>query len=183
MANPVLRTVTPPSDAALVERAVAGDEQAFAAIYRRHAGSVAAVVYRLLGRDGDLDDIVQETFVEGLKGLAELRDPDKLRSFLITIAVRRIHARLSFRYRMKSLAAQLFGVAPSVSDPDAELGVHALYQALALLPAKQRIAWVLHRMEGYTFPEVADHTGASLATIKRWVQAVDQALEANDATP
>lgn len=183
MANPVLRSVAPPSDEALVERAAAGDEQAFTAIYRRHASHVAGVVYRLLGRDGDLDDIVQETFVDALKGIGELRDANKLRAFLVTIAVRRIHSRLSFRYRMKSLAAQLFGVTPSVSDPDAQMGVHALYQALAMLPPKQRIAWVLHRIEGYTLPEVAEQTGASLATIKRWVLAIDRALEANDAAP
>ncbi len=183
MANPVLRTMTPASDEALVERAIAGDEQAFTAIYRRHSAPIAAVVYRMLGRDGDLDDIVQETFVEGLKGLADLRDASKLRSFLITIAVRRIHARLSLRYRMKSLAAQLFGVTPTVSDPEARVGVHALYQALASLPPKHRIAWVLHRIEGYTLPEVAEQTTASLATVKRWVAAIDTALEADDAAP
>jgi len=183
MANSLLRSANQPSDdVALVERALAGEEQAFTLLYRRHAAHVAGVVYRMLGSDSDLDDIVQEAFVEGMRQLGELRDPSKLRPFLVTIAVRRIHARLSFRYRMKALAAQLFGVAPLVSDPEARAEVHALYQGLARVPAKQRIVWVLHRIEGYTLPEVAEHSGASLATVKRWITAVDGELEANNAS-
>src|SRR5690242_16827280 len=97
-------------EAALVERACARDEQAIAALYQRHAAYVARVVHRILGRDADLDVIVQETFVEGLRQLLALKDPAKLRSFLVTIAVRRIHARFTWRRRMRDLAAQLFHV-------------------------------------------------------------------------
>lgn len=164
-------------DVALIAQAIAGEEQAFTALYRRHSTHIAGVVYRMLGADGDLDDIVQETFVQGLRQLASLNEPQKLRSFLVTIAVRRIHARLSVRYRMKALVSGLFGVAPSVSDPDAREPVHELYQRLATVDGKKRIAWVLHRVEGYTLPEVAEQSGASLATVKRWIADVDTQVE------
>jgi RNA polymerase sigma-70 factor, ECF subfamily len=168
-------------DAALVERAGAGDEQAFTALYQRHAAYVARVVHRILGRDADLDDIVQETFVEGLRQLRTLKDPAKLRSFLVTIAVRRVQARFSLRRRMRRLAAELFRLSPASSDPAETDQVHALYQLLDRVPPKHRIAWVLHRIEEHTLPEVAEQTGASLATVKRWIAGVDERVEVQDA--
>lgn len=167
-----------PDDVALIAQAIAGDERALTALYRAHSAYVAGVVYRMLGSDADLDDIVQETFVDGLRGLGSLEDPTKLRAFLVTIAVRRIHRRLSFRYRMKSMVANLFGGAPTVSDPATRAEVHELYEKLGRVDPKKRVAWVLHRVEGFTLPEVAEQTGASLATVKRWVASVDQGVDA-----
>ena len=153
------------------------------AIYKRHAPYVAGVVYRVCGADSELDDILQETFIEGLARLSTVQEPAKLRGFLVTIAVRRVQARFSLRARMRRLVAGLFGVSPAVSDPDARARVHALYERLASAVPKKRVAWVLHRIEGYTLPEVADQTGASLASVKRWIADVDVHLEATDESP
>jgi len=165
----------------LIERALRGDEQALSALYHAHAAYLAGVVYRMLGSDADLDDIVQETFIEGYKQLGALREPAKLRSFLVTIAVRRIHARLSFRYRLAGVARRLFGTAPRVSDPADAARVHALYEVLATCGARERVAWVLHRVEGYTLPEAAEQSNVSLATVKRWIARIDAEVEAHDA--
>lgn len=164
-------------DDVLIERFLSGDQQAASALYKRHASYVAGVVYRILGQDADLDDIVQEAFVEGFRRLDTITDRSKLRGFLVTIAVRRIHRRLGWRYRWREAASKLFDVAPRVSDPAEREGVHALYRALEGVPAKQRIAWVLHRVEGFTLPEAADQSGVSLATVKRWIARVDEAVE------
>src|SRR5688572_22956838 len=135
-------------EAAVVERASAGDERALAWLYRRHSAHIAAIARRSLG-DAEVDDIVQETFVQGLSQLAALREPAKLRSFLVTIAVRRIYARLSLRYRLTALAAQLFRVSPRFSHPDVTERVSALSELLGRAQPRHRVAWVLHRVEGY----------------------------------
>ena len=44
-------------------------------VYRRYCRYVAAVVLRLDGRQAEVDDIVQEVFVEAARGVARLRDP------------------------------------------------------------------------------------------------------------
>jgi len=75
------------------------------------------------------------------------------------------------------MAAKLFDVAPRVSDPAQQQEVHALYRALEQVPPKHRVAWTLHRVEGFTLPEVADQCEASLATVKRWVAKVDEQVE------
>jgi RNA polymerase sigma-70 factor (ECF subfamily) len=165
-----------------VASAITGDEQAYTALYRRHAPYIARLIYRILGSDSDLDDILQETFVDGFRQLEALTEHHKIRSYLVTIAVRRIHARLSFRYRVRKLGQQLLGTSPRVSDPELRATVHALYAALGRVDPRHRIAWVLHRVEGYTLPEVAQQTTASLATVKRWVAAVDQVVEDSNVT-
>ncbi len=168
-------------EAAVVGRAASGDEKALAWLYRRHAPHIAAIARRSLG-EGEMDDIVQETFIQGLGQLGALREPAKLRSFLVTIAVRRIYARLSLRYRLTALASQLFRISPRSSQPQATERVRALSELLGRAAPRHRIAWVLHRVEGYTLPEVAEHTDTSLTTAKRWIAGIDQQLEAlNDA--
>jgi RNA polymerase sigma-70 factor (ECF subfamily) len=168
------------SDEALVERLLQGDQQAANALFKRHAAYLAGVVYRILGQDADLDDVVQEAFVEGFRRLGTMEDRSKVRAFLVTIAVRRIHRRLGWRYRWRDTASKLFDVAPRVSDPGHREGVHALYGVLGRVPPKERIAWVLHRVEGFTLPEAAEQSGVSLATVKRWIARVDTEVEAAD---
>ena len=53
-------TQVPDDDAALVARAAAGDDRAFGLLYRRHARYVAGVVFRLLGDESELDDVVRQ---------------------------------------------------------------------------------------------------------------------------
>jgi RNA polymerase sigma-70 factor (ECF subfamily) len=166
-------------EAAVVQRAVRGDPGAQAWLFRRHAAHIACLARRSLG-EAEVDDIVQETFVQGLGQLGSLREPAKLRSFLVTIAVRRIYARLSVRYRVRALAAQLFRVSPRASLPEVTERVRALSDLLRRARPRHRLAWLLHRIEGYTLPEVAEQTGTSLTTIKRWIAGIDVEVEALD---
>ena len=166
----------PLDDAMLVERVIQGDDAAFSAIYRRHAAHVAGVVYRLLGNDEHLDDIVQETFVIGLRNLDRLREPGALRRWLTTIAVRRVQRCLAMRYKSRALRAELSTVAPKTSEPDDSEEVHALYRALAQLPDKLRIPWMLHHIEGETRPMVAEMCETSLTSVKRHIAAANERL-------
>jgi len=168
-------------EAAVIERAVRGDAGAQAWLFRRHAPHIACLARRSLG-EAEVDDIVQETFVQGLGQLASLRELAKLRSFLVTIAVRRIYARLSVQYRVRTLAAQLFRVAARASEPEATERVRSLHELLGRARPQHRLAWLLHRVEGYTLPEVAEQTETSLTTVKRWIAGLDAELEQLDDT-
>ncbi len=163
-------------DGALVARIRAGDEAAFSKLYRRYSRHIAAVVYRLMGNDSHLDDIVQETFVIGAKQLSELREPKALRGWLTTIAVRRVKRHLASCYRRKELSSALDAVTVRVSEPSAGEEVHALYRALARLPEKQRAAWTLHHLEGETLPVVAELCETSLSSVKRHIAAATKSL-------
>ncbi len=83
----VIRLAERPTDGALVRAATAGDESAKAELYRRYVGMVANTVYRILGYEQDLDDILQDTFVVALGSLHKLADPQAFGAWLRRIAV------------------------------------------------------------------------------------------------
>src|SRR3954447_14241879 len=66
-------------------------------IFRRYSPYVAAIALRLLGRDDDVDDVVQDVFLASLRGLTALRDPAAIRGWLATVTVRTTRRRLRMR--------------------------------------------------------------------------------------
>jgi|HubBroStandDraft_1064217.scaffolds.fasta_scaffold119809_2 RNA polymerase sigma-70 factor (ECF subfamily) len=156
-----------PDDETLVAQAVAGSERAFAALYRRHARYVAGVVYRVMGSDADLDDVVQEAFVDASRALGAFKEVSSLRAWLGRIAVRRIHKRLARRRRWRWFLNEEQHNTVTVSEPRVGARIEDLYEALEALPPKARIPWVLHCIEGETLPDVAVMCDVSLATVKR----------------
>jgi RNA polymerase sigma-70 factor (ECF subfamily) len=178
-----------PDDAELVRRARAGDRWAFEAIFRRHVDDVLGLATRLLGRTGEADDVVQDTFAAALTKLDRLDDPAQLRPWLRGIAVHRVRRRLRAR-RWLSLFGLgggaggggegdgLFELASSDASPEVRGELVLIDGILARLPAEERIAWSLRRIEGEPLEEIARITGASLATVKRRIHAVEIRMRA-----
>lgn len=165
----------PEDDALLVERARGGDERAFALLYRRHARYLAGVVYRMMGNDQDLDDVIQETFVDAAAQLDQIRESQKVRPWLVRVAVRKVHRKLARRRRLRWLQLEP-PPAPTTTDPEHQQELRALLEALDRIPPKLRLPWVLHRVEGDTLPEVAEACEVSLATVKRRIAEADARL-------
>lgn len=170
-------TPIPDDDATLVVRAAAGDERAFGVLYRRHARYVAGVAFRLLGDEAELDDVVQETFVDAHGALASIRDGASLKGFLATITARKVARRIAKRQRQRWLASLFRWSAPRTDSQPVESEAFALYQALETVSVERRIPWTLHVIEGMTLPEVAGACGVSLATIKRRIAEASALLE------
>ena len=66
-------------------------------LFRRYAPYVSTIGLRLLGRDDDLDDLVQDVFIEAYRGIHGLRTPEAIRGWLARITVRRATRRLRAR--------------------------------------------------------------------------------------
>ncbi len=167
----------PIEDAVLVQRALAGDERAFAQLYRRHVRYVAGVLKRLLRRDDEVDDALQQTFTSALLSLASLREPEAFRGWVAAIAVRRARDRMALHQRQRWLAQAFAVFLPGHGDPAVRGEVDALGEALEALAPELRIAWVLHQVAGETLPEIATLTGTSLSTVKRRVSLAQERLE------
>jgi RNA polymerase sigma-70 factor (ECF subfamily) len=166
-----------PDDATLVAQALAGNERAFSQLYRRHARYAAGVVYRLMGSDAELEDVIQEGFVDASRALASLQDAADFRPWLARIVVRRVHKRLARRRRFRWLVGAVFDVAPKVSDPRDREPADTLYELLDQVAPKLRIPWMLHMIEGETLPNVASICNVSLATVKRRIAEADALIE------
>ncbi len=164
-------------DEVLVGRVLRGDRSAFRELYGRHGRYVAGVVYRLMGDDAELEDIVQDTFVRAAERLSSLRVPGQVRPWLATIAVRLAQSRLARRRRRDFLRLQLTRAAPTTSDPRDRAPADELYSALDQVPDKLRVPWILHRVEGWRLEDVAASCDVSLATIKRRIADAQARLD------
>jgi len=176
-----------PSDAALVVAARAGEMWAKEALFRRHARFVNGLVFRIMGRDVDVDDIVQESFVQALASLHSLENPQQFASWLGGIVVRtaykvlrrrRLLTRLGLRKRDPVDLEAVVGVS---APPEIVRELRAVYAAIETLPPDLRVPLVLRRIEGLPLEEIATLTGTSLATVKRRIaQAEAEVLQRKD---
>lgn len=150
-------------------------------LFRQYAPYVAAVALRLLGRDHELEDLVHDVFLVALKDLKQVRNPQAIKGWLATLTVRAASKRLR-RRRLRSFLGmdqvppyrEL--VAPGATAEERTV-LAQVYTALDDMPTPQRVAWVLRYMEGEPLDAVAQLCGCSLATAKRRIAFVNEALE------
>jgi RNA polymerase sigma-70 factor (ECF subfamily) len=172
----------PASDAQLVDAARTGAEWAREALYRRHARMANGLAYRLLGNDAELDDLVQDCFVIALTTLDRLAEPSAFSGWLGGIVVRQAHKRLRRRRMLvrfglrRSEPVDLDAIVRPGLPPDVAMELRRVYSAIDELPAEERIALVLRRVEGLELAEVATRMGLSLATVKRRLERADTFL-------
>lgn len=149
--------------------------------YRRHAAYVAAIAMRLLGRDDEVDDVVQEVFLEAVRGLARVHDPLALRGWLATVTVRTARRRLHLRRLRGWLrldpARDYEDVAAPGASPEQRVLLARVYRVLDALPVAPRLAWTLRYVEGESLEDVAALCECSLATAKRRIAAAQQAIQ------
>ena len=158
-------------EARLVESLRQGYPPAITHFYVIFADKVHRLLFRILGRDSELEDAVHDTFVRALESIHTLRDPRALSSWVVGIAIytARIRIQKQRRRRWLQLLSPSDMPEPVFFDPSPEVGeaVRALSNALDKMPADERIAVVLRLAEGMTLSEAADASGVSLSTFKR----------------
>jgi RNA polymerase sigma-70 factor (ECF subfamily) len=172
-----------PSDSALVLAARAGEEWAREALFRRYARLALALAYRILPRDADIDDLVQDSFLSAFERLDRLSNPQAFQAWLSSIVVRTAGKRLRRRrlqVRLGLVQSEPIDVEQVVSrsaPPDVAAELRAVYGLLEKLSVEERIALVLRRVERLEIPEIAAHMGLSTSTVKRRLSAAEARLE------
>jgi RNA polymerase sigma-70 factor (ECF subfamily) len=172
----------PESD--LVARLRSGDRAAEEGLYREHVDAVMGMAIRLLGRTCDAEDVVHDSFVTAFEHIGQLRDASSFRAWLLRVTVRHAHRRFRRRRLLQRLGfdsgqddatlAQL--AAPGLSS-DAIAELAKIDRVLAELPASQRSAWLLRRVEGLELAEVAAACGASISAVKRRIAAAQARVD------
>jgi RNA polymerase sigma-70 factor (ECF subfamily) len=163
-------------DAELVDLIRRSDKDAYRVLYARYARYLAGVIFRLLGADHELDDIVQESFVDAVEGMDGLEEAARLRSWLVTIAVRKVNRVLLARRRRRWLEGSLAILLPHSHTPAGDWSADELVRALDQIPPKLRIPWTLSRIEQLELTDVASACSISVATAKRRIGEADQRL-------
>lgn len=165
-----------PAPRSPVQRAarVTGSGESLDDLVRAHSAYVAGLAYRLLGRDADVDDVVQDVFFAFLRFHQAIREPAAVRAWLATTTVRLSHKRLRARARKLRVLLGLddwteLQVPASGASPEEQAALGNIHRALEGVPAAARIAWLLRYVEQEQLEDVARLSGCSLATAKRWI--------------
>lgn len=172
-----------PTDAALVIAARGGEQWAFEALFRRHANLVFGLAYRLLPRDAEVEDIVQDVFSVAFERLGTLQNPQAFAAWLGSIVVNTVSKRLRRRRLLERLGIRSVDpcdpdqVVSSTAPAETASELKAVYRLLERLPAEQRVALVLRRVEGMEIAQIAQHMGISVSTVKRRLTAAEARLE------
>ncbi|MBX3229585.1 MAG: RNA polymerase sigma factor [Labilithrix sp.] len=161
-------------DEDLLRRAGQGDAVAFREVFLRHRGDVARLVYRMLSAPADLEDVVQEVFVQVFRSLKDFRGQSKFSTWLHRVTVNVV---LMHRRSAKSRPV-LTGETPTeevVADeraarPDEEAErserMRAFQRLLARLADKKRVVFVLHELEGLSPAEISEIVAAPVLTVR-----------------
>ncbi len=152
-------------DRSLAALVLAGDEQAFRLLYRRHTPRLFCLVQRLLASEADAEDAVQETWVRATDRLAGFRWEASFGSWLTAIGLN--IARETLRKRGRRREEEWVPDMELPAPPRLErVEAMDLERALRALPSGYRTVLVLHDVEGYRHEEIAERLGIAAGTSK-----------------
>jgi RNA polymerase sigma-70 factor (ECF subfamily) len=147
------------SDLDLAKRCCSGDSGSQRELFQREKRHVHATLYRVLGSNAEMEDLVQEAFLEIFKALASFRGEASLASWIDRITVRVAYAHIA-RRRPASVSLSVVsdvraGDATAEERAMSREAARRLYAVLDRIEARQRIAYVLHVIEGRPMADVA----------------------------
>jgi len=172
--DPHSSAVAAPDDASLVVASLGGDQQAFGQIVTRYQRLLCSLAYSALGSLSESDDVAQEAFVEAWQKLGNLREPEKLKSWLCGILRfkishhRRKEARQPIRHADELETDVLVSNHEAIEDVAMKEEEQALlWQALEAVPETYRETLILYYREHRSIEHVAYELDLSEDAVKQ----------------
>jgi RNA polymerase sigma-70 factor (ECF subfamily) len=161
------------SDAStLVTRCREGDAAAFRELFQLHRHDVARIVFRMTGSSADIEDLVQEVFLQVHRSIGDFRGDARLSTWLYRLTVNVV---LMYRRAAKS-RPQLVGEAATSPPKDQRMlpddqvarrrRMLAFYRVVDKLSEKKRTVFVLHEIDGLSPLEIAKIVEAPVLTVR-----------------
>lgn len=167
-----------------IEAAAAGDVAAFRLLYDRHFDFVTRQVGRVMGPQfggagGELEDVVQEVFVQVFRSLHSYRSESKFTTWLYRVAYNVTISHLRKQPRTVELKDWRALREPSNAWDKLEARdmCRVLYAALEQVAEDQREAFLLFEIEGMKLREIAELTGDSINTVAARVRRTREKLQ------
>ncbi len=144
-------------------------------IYREHSPGVFQYLLNLAGRNEEAEDLLQETFIKAMRCESSLREPGKMRSWLLTIS-RNLFLDDCKKQNRRSTTSMETSSIDSMNHADAgrnpeEHAIHEdfrsqLKKAMTTLSEAHQTAFTLGVIQKVSYREIADITGWSSAMVK-----------------
>jgi len=154
-------------DAELVKRARDGDVAAFEAIYRLHVARVLGLCLRMVGDRDRAEELTQEIFVRAWQKLGTYGERAAFSSWLHRVAVNTVmsHFRKT-KHDRSSVPLEELAHAPEPTRQDGPGAGVDLERAIAALPPRARLVFVLYDIQGHRHDEVASFMDISVGASK-----------------
>jgi RNA polymerase sigma-70 factor, ECF subfamily len=163
------------TSATLVAEAAAGDAFAFARIVAAYHDDMARVCYVICGDPELAQDAVQSAWPIAWRKLGTLRDPERLRPWLVTIAAREARHMARAERRHRVVDTEVTNIGSSQGDPGAWAGTADLAAALRRLGADDRQVLALRYIAGFDATEIGRSLGLSASGVRsRLARAVER---------
>ncbi|VAX15894.1 RNA polymerase sigma factor RpoE [hydrothermal vent metagenome] len=175
------------SDFDLIKRAGQGDEEAFKELFEKHQTFVWNVSYRMTYDFDDAEDIAQEVFIKVWKNISKFRGSSRFSTWVYRITVNSALNRLNKTGRNNSIFDE--GAMAHIDtrkfmsqNPEASLtqieDERVLAGLLAKLDNERRMVIILREIEGLSYEEIAETTGAPIGTVRSRIARGRKDLEA-----
>lgn len=169
------------SERADVALAAAGDQQAFERLYRLHAARIHSLVRRMVGGDGDADELVQDAFVRAWQRLSTFRGESAFGTWMHRLTVNLVLNWQKSRNRGRKLFDDDAVIDMQSARRETPEAAMDLETALQELPKGARQIFVLHDVEGFKHEEIAEMleitSGTSKAQLHRARRLMRRHLE------
>lgn len=155
---------------------VQGDQRVFRMVFDRYYAQVYRYVQSMTVDQQEIEDIVQQCFIQLFKHKSSIKEPAGLYPYLFVIAKRLVI--MAFRKRVLETRYQneaILSSAINCEKTENEINFNELQALLNhkidLLPPKQREIYRLSKIEGYSYGEIATLTGCSINTVRNHLVA------------
>jgi RNA polymerase sigma-70 factor (ECF subfamily) len=155
-----------PSQASTFDRAAGGDEAAFARLVAEHQPAMARVAYVICGDADVARDATQNAWSIAWRRLRTVRQPDRLRSWLVAIAANEARQALRRRRRQPVVDISAALGTDAGGDPGETIAVVDLQQALVGLTPDERRLLALRFVAGLDSAEIGRHLGMSASGVR-----------------
>ncbi|MDD5019771.1 MAG: sigma-70 family RNA polymerase sigma factor [Candidatus Omnitrophica bacterium] len=170
-------------DAFYIERFLGGEEKAFEAIVRKYQNRVLNIVFSLIGKDRESEDIAQEAFLKAYRGLRGFERRSRFSTWLYRIVMNTAYDFLRKRKNVVTEEEVLGQSADASGGREDVLSAllikekEALIQkALNKVPLAYRAAVVLKDIEGLSYNEISKVLGCRIGTVESRIYRARQML-------
>lgn len=164
----------------VIHAARAGDVRAFATLVDMYYARCLRFALHMLADRSDAEEAVQDTFVRLYRALPSYRERDSFEPWLFRILGNR--CRTAGAKQRRHAEVMEYGEVPDRATPaahDREMAWREeIARALRALPIEQREAFLMRHVEGMSYEEMAEATGAGLSALKMRVKRACDALRA-----
>ncbi len=155
------------------------EELTFSGFFKSHAKTLRNYLYYKFGNEEQAEDVTQEAFIKLWENCANV-PPEKAKSFLYTVANNTslnhiAHQKVVLEFNKKSTIPVTDSQNPEFLMEEEQFKVK-LQKAIAGLSEAQRSAFLLHRIDGKKYHEIADILGISVKAVEKRIHGALQQL-------